>query len=83
MIYLNAYLMEKVIIMIDPKLNTGESLQDKWAYDDTMNIRFWVMTYSNDEPFYDDGSEYHVIQMEMAIHQLFLRFTNGLILELK
>ncbi|ROL60924.1 T9SS C-terminal target domain-containing protein [Bacteroidetes/Chlorobi group bacterium ChocPot_Mid] len=53
----------KAYLMLDPSdPATGESLGDEWPFDDTLNIRFWVMRHiPNDEPFVDDVTEFHVV----------------------
>lgn len=53
----------KAYVMIDPTdPRTGEGFRDMWPFDDTLNIRFWVMRHiPNDEPFVDDVTEYHVV----------------------
>lgn len=53
----------KAYIMIDPTdPRTGEGFKDMWPFDDTLNIRFWVMRQiPNDVPFIDDVTEFHVV----------------------
>jgi hypothetical protein len=53
----------KAYVMVDPTdPRTGEGFRDMWPFDDTLNIRFWVMRHiPSTESFIDDVTEYHVI----------------------
>ncbi len=53
----------KAYLMVDPTdPRTGEGFGDMWPFDDTLNLRFWVMRHiPNDEPFVDDVTEFHIV----------------------
>ncbi|MFC2131271.1 FlgD immunoglobulin-like domain containing protein, partial [Bacteroidota bacterium] len=62
-LYLSNIGLMKAFIMADPTdPRTGEGIGDMWPFDDTMNVRFWVMRHiGSDESFLDDVREFHII----------------------
>ncbi|MFH1050428.1 MAG: hypothetical protein V1779_05780, partial [bacterium] len=62
-LYMSNIGLMKAYLMLDPTdPSTQNKFGDSWSFDDTLNVRFWVMRHiPNDEPFNDDVTEFHVV----------------------
>ncbi|MFH1050144.1 MAG: FlgD immunoglobulin-like domain containing protein [bacterium] len=62
-LYMSNIGLMKAFVMIDPTdPRTNEGFGDMWPFDDTLNLRFWVMRHiPNDEQFIDDVTEFHFV----------------------
>ncbi|MFH1052016.1 MAG: hypothetical protein V1779_13935, partial [bacterium] len=62
-LYISNIGLMKAYLMLDPTdPNTNNKFEDMWSFDDSLNVRFWVMRHiPNDEHFDDDVTEFHVV----------------------